>query len=340
MPKKPRERPGRLSVTLADVAREIRMSEITVSRVIRNKGAISSETRERVEAAIRKVGYVPNRLAGSLASSGSNLIGVIVPTLRSIFPEILQGINDAISPKGYRAVVGSTEFKQREEERLVTALLSWRPAAMIVAAFDHSPTTTEQLSAARHNLVEITDIEREPIGVAIGISHWQAGYQTAQYLIGRGYRRFGYVGHNIKDDRYALRRRAGFLQALTEAGLAFVGEKIVNKPYNFALGRSALAGLLANGAKPDVVYFSNDNMAVGGYFHCLAAGIAVPGQLALAGFNGVDLGQALPTPLTSVLSSRYDLGKLAGRSALALIDGRPVPKVTDVGFTLIEGGTA
>ena len=145
MPKRPRAaRPTGLAITLADVAREGGVSEITVSRVIRNKGAISDETRERVEAAIRKVGYVPNRLAGSLANSGSDLIGVIVPTLRLIFPDILRGINDAISPAGYRAVVGTTEFKQSEEEHLVGSLLSWRPAAMIVAAFDHSPTTRAQ----------------------------------------------------------------------------------------------------------------------------------------------------------------------------------------------------
>ncbi|MBN9021153.1 MAG: LacI family DNA-binding transcriptional regulator, partial [Rhizobiales bacterium] len=99
MPKKPRGA-GRLSATLADVAREIEVSEITVSRVIRNKGAISDEMRKRVEAAIRKVGYVPNRLAGSLASSGSDLIGVVVPTLRTIFPEILAGINATIAAGG------------------------------------------------------------------------------------------------------------------------------------------------------------------------------------------------------------------------------------------------
>ena len=117
MPKRPRAATPGLAVTLADVAREGGVSEITVSRVIRNKGAISEETRERVEAAIRKVGYVPNRLAGSLASSGSDLVGVIVPTLRSIFPDILRGITEAIAEEGYRAVVGTTEFKREEEER-------------------------------------------------------------------------------------------------------------------------------------------------------------------------------------------------------------------------------
>ena len=80
-------------------------------------------------------------------------------------------------------------------------------------------------------------------------------------------------------------------------------------------------------------------MAVGGYFHCIAEKIAVPEKLALVGFNGTDMGQALPLPLTSVLSKRYELGLLAGRSALDLIAGRTVPRVVDVGFDLLRGGT-
>jgi LacI family gluconate utilization system Gnt-I transcriptional repressor len=339
VPKKPRGA-GRLSATLADVAREIEVSEITVSRVIRNKGAISNEMRKRVEAAIRKVGYVPNRLAGSLASSGSDLIGVVVPTLRTIFPEILAGINETIAAQGYRAVVGATEFNLAEEERLVTSLLAWRPAALIVAAFDHSRATAERLKAARHLLVEITDIDRPPIGVSIGVSHRSAGHATAGFLIERGYRRFGYVGHNIGDDRYALRRREGFAERLAESGLAFIAQNVVELPYEFALGRAALADLLTRAPGLDAVYFSNDVMAVGGYFHCLAAGIPVPGRLALAGFNGSDIGQALPQPLTTVLSNRYQLGTLAGSSALALIAGEKVAPVTDVGFEVMAGATA
>lgn len=339
MPKRPLSASPGLTITLADVAREGGVSEITVSRVIRNKGAISEETRERVNAAIRKVGYVPNRLAGSLASAGSDLVGVIVPTMRSIFPDILRGITEAIAVEGYRAVVGTTEFKRDEEERLVSSLLAWRPAAMIVAAFDHSERTTALLSSAHERLVEITDIERQPIGVSLGISHFKAGYETARYVLSRGYRRIGFVGHNIEDDRYALRRHDGFAACLAESGLAFVAEHLIDAPYEITLGKSALAALLAQNPDLDAVYFSNDAMAVGGYFHCIAQGIAVPEKLALVGFNGTDMGQALPLPLTSVLSKRYELGLLAGRSALDLIAGRTVPRVVDVGFDLLRGGT-
>jgi len=341
--KKPRPRLSGLPVTLADVAREARVSQITVSRVIRNKGAISGEMRRRVEEVIREVGYVPNRLAGSLASAGTDLVGVIVPTLRSIiFHHVLQGVNEALSAKGYRAVVASTGFDDEEEERLVTALLSWRPAAMIVAAFDHKPSTVAKLRGAGIPLIEITDIDRAPIDVSVGISYFDVGYATGKYLVERGYRRIGFIGHSLDSDRYARRRHDGFREALREAGIAIAAEKVTPNapPHEVAHGKALLAALCAEEQDLDAVYFSNDEMAVGGFLHCLGAGIDVPGKLALMGFNAIDVGQALPTPLSSVLSNRYELGLLAGKYALARIDGQPVPPVTDVGFTLIRGATS
>jgi LacI family transcriptional regulator, gluconate utilization system Gnt-I transcriptional repressor len=339
--KKPRRRSDEFPVTLADVAREGRVSEITVSRVVRNRGAISEQMRERVEAAIKKVGYLPNRLAGSLASAGSDLIGVIMPTLKSaVFHLVLKGVNESIAPAGYRAVVGTTEFRADEEERLVKSLLSWRPAAMIIAAFDHTPETAEQLQTSRARLVEITDIERQPIGVSIGISHWCAGRDMGRYLLSRGYRRFGYVAHDIQADRYAQRRYDGFRHSLNEAGLEVVAERILAEPLGVAVGKAATGDLLRGKRKIDAVYFSNDEMAIGGYFHCLEAAIEVPRRLALAGFNGGELGQALPLPLTTILSNWNGFGQLAGEYALALIAGKSIQTITDVGFTLIEGATA
>ena len=340
--RKPRMRSSGMTVTLADVAREGGVSQITVSRVIRNKGAISEGTRERVEQAIQRVGYVPNRLAGSLASAGSDLIGVIVPSLRSIiFHHVLRGVNEAISAAGYRSVVGTTEFRRDEEERLVTSLLSWRPAAMIIVAFDHLESTELLLRASKVNLVEITDTDREPVGVALGFSHWRAGHETGRYLIERGYRHFGFLAQDLEGDAYAGRRYQGFREALHAAGLSVVGERITSLPHDATLdGKAAMGALLADHPKIDAVYFSHDEMAVGGYFYCLEAGIDVPGRLAIAGFNGIDLGQALPQPLTTVLSDRYKLGRLAGQAALALIEGEDVAPSTDVGFTLIRGATA
>jgi LacI family gluconate utilization system Gnt-I transcriptional repressor len=327
--------------TLADVAREAGVSEITVSRVIRAKGAIAEATRVRVEAAIRKVGYVPNRIAGSLASAGSDLIGIIIPSLGNIvFPDVLRGLHDAVSARGFRAVVSVTDYSQEAERDLVRSLLAWRPAALIVTGCEHAPETRQMLAHAGLTVVEVMDVDGPPIDVAVGMSHARAGRDTAAFLLARGYRRFGYVGHDLTRDFRARKRREAFMTAIREAGASLIGEVIVPGPSSVPAGRTALAALCAAHGDIEAVNFSNDDMAIGGVFHCMAEGIAVPGSLAIAGFNGLDMGQALPQPLTTVLTRRFEIGFRAGRAVVDRLDGHAVPAATDVGFELLPGATA
>ena len=329
------------ALTLADVAKEAGVSEITVSRVIRAKGPIAEATRRRVEAAIHKVGYVPNRIAGSLASAGSDLIGVIIPSLGNIvFPDVLRGLHDAISGRGFRAVVSVTDYRPESERELVRSLLSWRPAALIVTGCEHEPDTRRMLVNAGLTIVEVMDADGEAIDIAIGMSHVRAGHDTAAFLLSRGYRRFGYVGHDLRRDLRARKRREAFIATIGQAGASFVGEVIASGPSSVPAGRSALAEILAAHRHIDAVYFSNDDMAIGGVFHCMAEGIALPGKLAIAGFNGVAIGQALPQPLTTVLTPRFDIGFRAGQAVLARFDGLKVAARTDVGFELLPGATA
>lgn len=328
-------------LTLSDVAREAGVSEITVSRVIRSKGPVASQTRQRVEAAIRKVGYVPNRVAGALASSGSDLIGVIIPSLTNIvFPDMLRGLHDAVSPHGLRPVVCVTDYRLDSERELVCSILAWRPAALVLTGFEHDPQTRRMLEGGAPTTIEVMDIDGVPLDIAIGLSHAGAGRSTARYLLERGYRRFGYVGHDADRDHRAARRRDGFLETVREAGAQVAGVVALPEPSSVPAGRRGLASLLAGDARFDAVYFSNDDMAVGGYFHCLAAGLDVPGRIALAGFNGLDLGQTLPQPLTTVRSARYAIGLRAGQAVLDRLAGVEVPRCTDVGFELVPGATA
>jgi LacI family gluconate utilization system Gnt-I transcriptional repressor len=328
-------------VTLADVARAAAVSEITVSRVLRAKGPIAEATRRRVEEAVRAVGYVPNRIAGALASAAADLVGVVVPSLGNIvFPDVLRGIDQAVSAGGLRVVMGVSEYDSQAEAALVRSLLSWRPAALIVTGLEHAPETRAMLGGAGLTVVEIMDIDAPAIDVAIGMSHRRAGESMAAHLLARGYRRFGYVGHDLGRDLRAAKRRQGFADGLAAAGATLAGEVVVAAPSSTAHGRAALAGLLKQAPDVEAVYFSNDDMAVGGYFHCLDAGLAVPERLALAGFNGLEIGQTLPRPLTTTLTRRYDIGRLAGEAVLARLHGEPADAVTDVGFDLIPGATA
>ena len=331
----------RQGVTLADVARLAEVSEITVSRILRNHGPAAPATRDRVLAAVRETGYVPNRLAGGLASSGSQLVGVIVPSLTNIvFPEVLGGIRAGLAGSGFQAVIGVSDYDLAIEEELVASLLAWRPEAMIIAGFEHTPAARAMLEGSGVRIAEIMEIDSTPIDLAVGHSHFQAGFDTGTYLLGRGYRRFGYVGHDWGADHRARLRHDGLVAALAGAGLQIIGSSRIEGPSSTAAGRDHLAHLLAEAPDLDVVVFSNDDMATGGVFHCLSAGITPRSDLALFGFNGLDIGQALPTPLSTMRSNRYRTGRTAVEQLLAQRARPAQPQVIDTGYEILPGATA
>jgi LacI family gluconate utilization system Gnt-I transcriptional repressor len=329
------------SYTLADVARRAHVSEITVSRVLRNKASVADATRERVLAVVREMGYVPNRVAGTLASSGSNLIGVVLPSLSNVvFPDVLRGIHEQLATSGYQPVIGVTDYDLEVEERLVASLLSWQPAAMILSGLHHTDYTVEMLRRSGVRIAEVMDIDATPLDIAVGMSHCRAGADTARHLYSRGYRRFGYVGHGRERDLRAARRYEGFCQGLGELGLSLQGEAFAEGPSSTLAGRDLLASLLAAHPDLDAVAFSNDDMAVGGLFHCFAAGIRPREDLALFGFNGLDIGQALPQPLSTIRSHRFRIGQLAAEMILETNEGPGTPIIRDTGYEIIEGATA
>jgi LacI family gluconate utilization system Gnt-I transcriptional repressor len=331
----------RAAVTLADVARVAEVSEITVSRILRNSGPISERTRARVMAAVEQVGYVPNRIAGTLASATSNLMGVIIPSLSNIvFPEVLQGIHAALATSGFQPVVGVTDYNLAVEERLVRALLAWKPSAMIIAGFDHTDATRRILQQSGIRVAELMDIDAVPIDIAVGLSHRSAGYDSGRYLIGRGYRRFGYIGHDWDADRRAKLRWDGVCAALGDSGLSLIDQALFDGPSSTEAGRAMLAALLRRTPSLDAVVFSNDDMAVGGIFHCFGHGIVPKRDLAVFGFNGLDIGQALPAPLSTVRSKRYQIGKIAVETILSQPQRQAGPIVIDTGYEILEGGTA
>lgn len=329
------------NATLADVARLAGVSEITVSRVVRNLGPISEKTRQKVNSAISELDYVPNRAAGMLASAGSNLVAVLLPSLSNIvFPEVMRGITEGLRGTGHQPLIGVTDYDPRQEEALLTSFMSWRPVAVITTGFEHTKTTRRLLSSGRIRVAELMDIDSQPIDLAVGLSHHRAGEVTAQHLADRGYRRFGYVGHDWTADRRARLRYHGLVAGLAQRGLSIVAQTLSAGPSSTEAGKTALGTLLADGAAPDVVVFSNDDMAVGGYFHCLSAGIEVKRDLALFGFNGLSIGQCMPAPLSTLLSNRFLIGKRAVEVLLSSEKRPGETQTIDTGFEIIVGKTA
>ncbi len=326
-----------------DVADRAGVSQMTVSRVMNGKGYISKDVRSRVETAAREIGYVQNRLARSLRSEQTPLIAVVLPTLgNSVFTDVLSGITDALTQKGFRPVFGVTEYSEDKEDALVRDLLSWRPSGIVLAGLEHSQATRRSISASSVRVAEIMDIDGTPISVAFGMSQRAAGQETAKYMLAKGHRRFVYAGSQGGRDLRAAKRLDGFRQVLREAGATLVSEHISSEPSSMVEGRKMTSDILSGPDRPDAIYYSNDDLASGGIMHCLANGISIPDEIALAGFNGLPFLDALPIQLTTIVTPRYEIGRRAGQF-LADVDAASSdaikPHHIDLGFQLQAGET-
>ncbi|WP_231592567.1 LacI family DNA-binding transcriptional regulator [Pelagovum pacificum] len=311
-------KPPRRPLTLRDVSEASGVSEMTVSRVLRNKGDVSEATRERVREAAKALGYVPNKIAGALASSRVNLVAVVIPSFKNlVFPEVLSGISEALEDSELQPVVGLTDYLPEKEEKVLFEMLSWRPSGVIVAGLEHSEASRAMLARADCPVVEIMDTDGEPIDNCVGISHRRAGRIMGESIVEAGYRRVGFIGTKMPLDYRARKRFEGFTRALAKAGLEIADSEFYSGGSALAKGRELTQAMLSRTPDLDFIYYSNDMIGAGGLIHLLDQGIDVPGQVGLAGFNGVDLIDGLPQRLATMDACRRQIGERAARLVLA-----------------------
>lgn len=302
----------RPTLTLRDVSEASGVSEMTVSRVLRNRGDVSAHTREKVLEAARTLGYVPNKIAGALASQRVNLVGVVIPSLSNmVFPEVMTGISDVLDGTGLQPVVGVTNYLPDREEAVIYEMLSWRPSGMIIAGLEHSAAARAMLARAGIPIVEIMDIDGDPIDHAVGISHRRAGRQMAEAIIAAGYRRIAFLGTRMPNDHRARKRLEGFEETLAKSGLSLVDREFYSGGSALLKGREMTAAVLSRSPDVDFLYYSNDMIGAGGLLYCLDQGLDVPGRIGLAGFNGVELLDGLPRKLATMDACRLEIGRKA-----------------------------
>ena len=324
-------------VTITDVAQRAGVGESTVSRVLRNQGSVSEATRSKILKAAADLNYVPNRIAGTLASMSSKLVGIVVPSVgNTVVPEVLAGVNTVLEAAGFQPVIGVSNYDALREEALIESILSWRPSGILVAGLEHTDRARAMLKGCGVRVVELLDIDGEGIDIVVGSSQRMAGRKSAEHLLAHNYRRIGYVGHDIRVDIRAGKRLEGFRAVLHENGLNFVDQEFhPSMASSVEAGRIGLARLLKRQAGLDAIYFSNDDLALGGYFHCMEHDISVPRDLALFGYNGLEITRLTPQPLSTIRTPRIAMGKVG---ANLLLSGGP-STIVDVGFELVVGAT-
>jgi LacI family gluconate utilization system Gnt-I transcriptional repressor len=306
--------PPRRSLTLRDVSEAAGVSEMTVSRVLRSRGDVSEKTRKRVLDAAKALGYVPNKIAGALASQRVNLVAVIIPSMSNmVFPEVMMGISEILDDTELQPVVGLSHYKPEREEAVLYEMLSWRPAGVILAGLEHTDAARAMLVNAGIPIVEIMDTDGEPVDAMVGISHRRAGRVMGEAIVKAGYKRVGFLGTKMPLDFRARKRFEGFTQALARAGLEIADREFYAGGSALLTGREMTQKMLERTPDIDFLYYSNDMIGAGGMMHCLEKGYDVPQSIGMAGFNGVNLLRGLPKHLATMDACRLEIGRKAAQ---------------------------
>jgi LacI family gluconate utilization system Gnt-I transcriptional repressor len=304
-------------LTLRDVSEAAGVSEMTVSRVLR-------------------------KIAGALASQRVSLVAVIIPSLSNmVFPEVMMGISDALDGTGLQPVVGVTNYSLESEEKVLYEMLSWRPSGVIIAGLEQSENSKVMLESSGIPVVQIMDIDGDPIDAAVGISHRRAGRKMAEAILKSGYGNIGFMGTQMSLDHRARKRLEGFTQALAERSVEIIDHEFYTGGSALAKGREMTEAILNRSPDLDFIYYSNDLIGAGGLLHLRETGIDVPEQIGLAGFNQVELLEGLPQRLATMDSCRFEIGKLAANIVAArndLHDG-PVESVIELSPKISYGET-
>ena len=336
------EKSGRKSsASLAEVAREAGVSKMTVSRVLRNTTGFSGETQAKVMRAVERLGYVPNRLAAAFGTeSATTLVGVCVPRLTDgLYGEVLESIDHTVSRFGFQTMIGTSEQSSETEEQWLRNFLSWRPAGVILTGRNHTPATLELLRSAAIPVVEIWDLNTNPLDISVGFSHFDSGFEMGQFVVSRGRRRVGYVGARLTPWGMNAARFKGLSKALESAGQSVIEVENLDDRSCFYAGFYGTENLLNRRSELDAIYYQDDTMAIGGLYFCKSKGVRIPDDVGIAGWGGMEAASVLPVRLTTTAVSTHAVGRSSAEALVARIRDEPVEDVIMVPTRLVPGST-
>ena len=314
-----------MPVTLADIARELGVSKMTVSRAINNHPLINPETRERVLEVARRMNYQPNQHARALATNRSHLIGVIVPDLmHSYFAEIYRGVESEARPLGYRNLICNTDEDAAKEVDETEALLP-RIDGLIVA----SALPPDKAGFYRRIIkggAKVVLIDRRLEGLrcpVVTTDDVQVGALATEHLIALGHKRIGHLRGTAAST--AAGRFEGYRRALAKHKLRFDQSLVRDCGFTEREGYEAMRGWLAKGNVPRAIFAVNDPAAIGAMQALEEAGVQVGRDVALVGGGNIHYADMLRVPLTTVSWSRSEMGREAARLLIQLIEGKEPP---------------
>lgn len=327
-------------ITMSDVAALADVSPSTVSLYLRQPQSVSKKSGKIIQEAIDQLGYVPSMIAGGLAAASSRVVGVIVPSVKNaFFAETVSALQKNLTEFKLQVLLGHSEYDLKAEESLVKASLSWAPAALVLTGLNQNQATRKMLMASKVPLVQIWELgDQEPIDMAVGFDHYEAGAKAAMHLIERGRTTLVYLSGRIEQDLRAAKRAKGFTETAEKSGIPVHHLTKTDEATATSGGQLANEFLNELGDPQNVgVGCSNDWVALGAIFEFQRRGIKIPEQCAIVGFGDLPFAAACNPPLSTIRPHGGKIGSEAAALIAKCLAGTPIDQpVVDTGFQEIH----
>ncbi|UZP66683.1 LacI family transcriptional regulator [Desulfovibrio mangrovi] len=329
--------------TILDVARLAGVSTATVSRVINFPDTVREATRVKVLLAMEKCNYKYNALARGFATKRSNTIGLIIPNINNpVFSDSTLGVQEYADRNKIKIILGNTSYNYSQEENLIKVLRESQVDGLII-------TTTNPKGEVLKSLVDegfpfvllFSTIKGGPIS-AVGVDNFRGGYIATEHLVSLGHRRIGIVAGNFSTTDRSFHRWHGYKRCLKDHGIPYDKELLVQTEYSLSGGRDSIKRLLALPSPPTAVFCSNDYIALGAIKGAREAGLALPEDLSIVGFDDMPTASYMVPALTTVRQPAYQMGQRACELLLQLMEKptKPVQDMMDIDLVIRESTTS
>jgi LacI family transcriptional regulator len=310
-------------VTIYDLARKLNISIATVSRALKDDPVVSKKTKKRIADLALEMGYRSNNFARNLRTSRTNTIGVIIPRINSSFMSaVIAGMENVANSEGYNLIISQSSESAEKERVNATTLFNSRVDGLLVSlAYDtDSLAHFEPFTKKKIPLIFFDRTPDKTEGTCIQINNLRAAYEATTHLISQGYTRIVHITATPKRNVY-VDRLQGYKQALADQHIPFRDDYVIVGNLSQEAGGDAAARILEMKPMPDAVFVANDNCAVGCMTALKHAGIRIPGDIALVGFNNDPVSTVVEPTLTTVNYPGYEMGQIAARNLIDHLNG-------------------
>lgn len=328
------------TATLADVAKLAGVSLGSASRALSVPDQVKPKTLAKVNKAVEQLGYVRNGAARALASRRTHTIAAIYPTLKNpIFAISIDAMQQTLSRLDYQLLVASHEYDATREIDLVRNILEHSIDGLVLVGSDHEDEVFRLIRHRRVPYVLTWSTDETTYPHTIGFSNHSASYEMAKLVVSKGHKKIALCGGATAHNERARARLKGAMSAMSEAGIEVPPHWIIEAPFSYEGGRSAIQRLWEHDERPTALICGTDMHAVGALHECASRGIGVPTDLSITGFDDTDLASMITPALTTVHIPVSEIGVRAAQKIVALIANKPVPEEDRLTTYVVERET-